>query len=120
MITWLVVIAANRVLSMRMNATHSYPVPAPPTFLTDALATTKATQALAAEGYDTDVWKPVELSKSTDPDGNHDKCFQREGTNPAKGIVTFSDSEQASAKNSRIVHVELKGNQIECRVEMPK
>jgi hypothetical protein len=119
LITWLVVYAANRVLSLRMNATHSYSLPSPPRFLTDAQATIKATQALNSEGYSSNLWKPVELSKSRDPDGNPDKCFQRDPKNPAKGIVTFADSDQASAKNSRIVHVELKGNQIECRVEMP-
>jgi len=119
-ITWLVVFAANRVLSLKMNATHSYSLPSPPPFLNDALATTKATQALASEGYDTSLWKPLELSKTSDPDGSHDKCFQRDATNPARGIVMFSDSPQASAKNSRIVHVELKANQIVCRVEMAK
>jgi len=119
-LTLLVGFVASRLISLRMNTAHSYTLPSPPRFLTDALASTKATQAIASEGYSTNVWKPVELNKTSDPDGNRDKCLLRDPTNPAKGDVTFCDSDQASAKNSRVVHVELKGNQVECRVEMPR
>src|SRR5262245_36956122 len=76
-VTWLVVIAANRVLSLRMGTVHTSELPSPPRFLTDSLATTKATQAIASEGYNMNIWKPVEVSKSSDPDGNSDEHFQR-------------------------------------------
>src|SRR5262245_49898065 len=101
-ITLLVGFVANRLLSLRMNTAHSYTLPSPPSFLTDALATAKATQAIASEGYNMKVWKPVEVNMTSDPDGNRDKCLNRDRSNPAKGDITFCDSDQATSRNSRI------------------
>src|SRR5262245_45511050 len=86
-VTWLVVLTAQKVLALRMGAVHSYTLPAPPRFLTDQLALQKAQQSLASEGYNTDYWKPLEDSRSTDPDGNHDKYLARNPTNAASGTI---------------------------------
>ena len=118
--TWLVVLAAQKVLALRMGTVHSYTLPAPPRFLTDQLALQKAQQAIATEGYNTDYWKALEDSKTSDPDGNHDKYLARNPSSSTSGTITFCDSDKHTAKHTRIVHVELKENHIDCQVEMPK
>jgi hypothetical protein len=118
--TWLVGLAAQRVLALRMGTVHTYTLPSPPRFLTDQLALQKAQQSLASEGYNTEYWKAVEDSKSSDPDGNHDKYLARNPANSASGTIIFCDSDKRTAKHTRIVHVELKGNRVDCQVEMPK
>ena len=75
---------------------------------------TKSRQALEDEGYNLKRWQAVEMSKTSDPDGNRDKFLNR--TDVASGTILFSDSPQSSPKYQRVVKVELKGNRLECRV----
>ena len=71
---------------------------------------------MESEGYNTKLWQPIETSKSSDPDGNHDKYLARDPNLANGGTILFSDSPQSSAKHSRIVMVNLKGNRLECQV----
>ena len=112
----LVGIVAQRLLALRMGAVHTFTLPSPPRFLTDALALVKARQAMDSEGYIAKVWQPIEAGKSSDPDGNRDKYLARDPNDTNGGTIVFSDSAQSSGKHSRIVRVNLKANRVECQV----
>jgi len=115
-VVWLVGFTANRLLALKMGAVHTFTLPAPPRFLTDALALTKARQAMDVEGYD-QQWKPTEAGKTSDVDGKPDKYLVRSGPGANAGTIQFTDSRHP--KNSRIVHVELTANRVECQVQAP-
>src|SRR5690242_16704568 len=76
--TVLIGLVAQRLLALRMGAVHSFTLPAPPRFLTDSLAEVKARQAMESEGYLPKVWQPIQMSNTSDPDGNHDKYLNRD------------------------------------------
>ena len=114
--TVLVGTIAQKLLALRMGAVHTFTLPSPPRFLSDSLAQVKARQALENEGYNIKAWQPIQMSKSSDPDGNRDKYLNRDPVSGNGGTILFSDSAQSSAKHQRIVRVTLKANQVECQV----
>src|ERR1044071_8030600 len=79
--TVLIGLVAQKLLATRIGAIHTSTLPSPPRFLTDSLAEVKAKQALEAEGYNLKRWQAMQISQSTDPDGNHDKYLMRGGSN---------------------------------------
>src|SRR5437667_8540932 len=92
--TVLVGLVAQRLLALRMGAVHTFTLPSPPRFLSDSLAQVKARQALENEGYNIKAWQPIQMSKSSDPDGNRDKYLNRDPVSGNGGTILFSDSAQ--------------------------
>jgi hypothetical protein len=116
----LVGVVARRILSTRMGAVHTYTLPAPPPFLSDALALTKARQAMESEGYSLKLWQPLERRQTKNTQGEIDQFLLRNPTNAASGSITFADSAQSTPGHQRVVEVDLEQNRVSCRIEIPR
>ena len=115
----LVAVVAQRILSTRMGTVHNFPVTAPTPFLSDAVALARARQAMEAEGYSLKLWQPVQKRQANGSAGKSDQFLARDSVDSTSGSITFADSVQSSA-HIRVVHIELKQNQIECRISIPR
>src|SRR6266511_2455715 len=92
--------------------------PFAPPFLSEQLALTKAQEALAQRGLDTNAWTAVQIpvrKGSVAPDGMRDVyLFRSTAGNPNSGYIMFQASD--GREPECMVDVQLQGNQIRCTV----
>ena len=108
------------VKASRSGPVHVYHLRPAPAFLPDALALEKARETLARDGYDAAAWDPSEEDRSGAPDGTRDRYLSRNADNPNYGTILFHDRTRTQQNPARIVHLELKGDRLECFVVLPK
>ena len=110
----------RRVKASRSGPTHVFRLDPAPPFLPDGLALEKARETLARDGYELAEWEPWEDGRSTAPDGARDVYLSRNLSNPNSATILFHDRSGKHPNPGRIVHLELKGDRLECFVVLPK
>jgi hypothetical protein len=103
----------------RVGPTHSFALGSTPAHLGDEVALAKAREAMALDGFDPSVWKPVPDDRTAAPDGTRDQWLSR-GGDANGGTIRFFDETGKAANPGRIVDVVLVGDHVECRVIEPK
>jgi hypothetical protein len=115
-IVWIVLVTERS--APIVSYTVRYQLPSAPPFLSEQLALTKAQEALAQRGLDTNVWTPVKITArkgSVAPDGTRDDyLFRTTPGDPNSGEIYFGTSEGRGPE--RTVDVQLQGNQVLCTV----
>jgi hypothetical protein len=101
----------------RSGPTHTFSLPHDIDFLTEEVALKKSRETLALDGFDVSHWEPIEDGRSTAPDGVADKYLNRNTLNPNRLSVLFIDHQR---RESRVVILELQGNQLTTFVWLPK
>jgi hypothetical protein len=97
----------------RCGHRHVFKVSANYEFLPDAVAVAKATEALAAQGFDTNRWKILPYAQTRAPDGTKDIYLCRHKLDEKRGTVAFTNADG----KTRWVHMRLTNDIVICVVD---
>ena len=88
--------------------------------LTDEVALAKAQDVMKLRGYDTATWQAMGENEKELPYGRRGPFLRRNTRNANEGCIQFVDSSMKDRNPTRIVQLELRGDQLHCELIYPK